>query len=292
MDYGYVYLENIEFNKVNTAKVSNAFSIKRTSKIEAHNISLKNIFHRGALIKNENDLENILFDNITIENYNSCAYEDELCHKRNNIFIKDSETVLYNAKDGINFEFSNLNINNFNLYTLFLKGKNSNVNINNSNIENGYFMKGAVYYYNTNDYSIGNVMIENSTFNNIYGENGPIVNIDFLAKSTENHIIFKNILFKNVIAYDFGGIIYTLSEDTKKMISFINCKFENVKANFGSICHSFNREAEPYISNKEELINNYGNYAFSTNPVKLEPDKDNIKNLTIYSGDSLSNTLK
>eukprot|EP00833_Pecoramyces_ruminatium_P005772 jgi/Orpsp1_1/1179804/evm.model.c7180000070803.1 len=106
------------------------------------------------------------------------------------------------------------------------------------------------------------------------------------------HINFENVLFNNIEAYEFGGIIYSSNEYANDIVLFKDCKFENIKAKFGIICHSFDNECVPNISNREELMKTIGSSSFSTNPIRLDPDINNLNNITIFSGDFISETLK
>eukprot|EP00833_Pecoramyces_ruminatium_P000154 jgi/Orpsp1_1/1174186/evm.model.c7180000049193.1 len=175
--------------------------------------------------------------------------------------------------------------------SLFIYGSSSDIVIDNMNLVNGHFTEGSIDFSDTKPYKIGNILIKNSRYKKIYSDNGPIIQVKYLNMNYNRDIIFDNVTIEDTEAKYYGGVIYSLSEYTNDIVSFINCTFINNKANYGTICHSYNINSEPRISNKNEILEIEGHKAFSTNPTGLIVDENN-KQIDILSGDILSDEIR
>jgi len=60
----------------------------------------------------------------------------------------------------------------------------------------------------------------------------------------------------------------------------------------GQICHSFGKGSEPYFSNKKELLNQFGNLSFTTNPTVFEVEDAYSNGLKILSGETIRDHIR
>jgi len=73
--------------------------------------------------------------------------------------------------------------------------------------------------------SLGQFHINNTVFLNNVGVNGVILNIkDVHPKSNVN---FTDCIFKNNYSSNYGGVVYSESEQSYLHVSFDNCTFNN-----------------------------------------------------------------
>jgi len=97
----------------------------------------------------------------------------------------------------------------------------------------GYFKVGAINYSESN--RLVNVKFDKSIFKDINSTNGPIIQVEKISKNYSGYIRFSNVIFEDIVAKDRGGIIFSVSEYTNKIVIFDGCEFKNVKAKYGNI---------------------------------------------------------
>jgi len=103
-------------------------------------------------------------------------------------------------------------------------------------LKNSYFENGFINL-NYDESSFGFFRIYNSTFDNIEGIKGSVINVmETLDKNFE--LDFNNSVFRNNYSSRYGGVIYTIEETSSKNIKFNNCEFYNNTSKFGK-CFAF-----------------------------------------------------
>ncbi|KAL6632596.1 hypothetical protein U3516DRAFT_792117 [Neocallimastix sp. 'constans'] len=231
-----------------------------------------------------------IFYLVEVIGYNDCPNNDDNCLAIQKKFMNNEESVLLRIYEQNKIIMNNIILKNIYLYTLFEYGYKTEIIVDNMNVENAHFNTSAISCSYNIPHRVGSITMSNSLFNYIYSTNGPFLYIDLDVNSFDNKIQFINVTIQNSVAEKYGGAIFSSSEFARNVISFDNCTFNNNTASLGTISHSYNLNSEPYISNKNSLIQKYGNTSFSTNPTQLF--RYNGENtLSIMSGTVINNIL-
>ncbi|OUM60025.1 hypothetical protein PIROE2DRAFT_14319 [Piromyces sp. E2] len=154
--------------------------------------------------------------------------------------------------------------------------------INNTVFSNCNFENGIIEVDTDNDTN-GYFQIDNSYFYNNTSINGAFLNIKNFYDDFNGNITIMNSKFENNTASNFGGVVYSNSPLTSKLVVFEQCEFLNNNAKSGIISFSKTKETGPTFSNIDTLSSIKG--LFSTNPTKLKLNDD--YNITIYSGEKI-----
>jgi len=155
----------------------------------------------------------------------------------------------------------------------------------NNTLYYGYFkILPYIMYY-------GTFLINNCTFVNNKSIYGTIFNVESDVYSL-NQIKVSNSTFDNNYAKEYGGVIYSNSKYVNKMLTFTDCKFINNNAgNKGNFMMILNKESLPIFkfNNKylKDLFENLSNEKknFATNPSSIACAKVNEK-ISIFSGET------
>ncbi|ORX42548.1 hypothetical protein BCR36DRAFT_306767, partial [Piromyces finnis] len=211
---GYIYLQKTNFCNIYNKQTCNGILME------------SNVFIRGL-----NKENNVYLRKINIENYNVCINKSTECLKVQKELNNDKNTVFVWINEIYDFNLETLYMNNFNLYTMFISDIKSSINIISSVISNGYFQIGAINYSESNIPRKINII--NSSFKYLYSYNSPVIQINYLSKLYNCNTLFKNVIFEEVVAQDRGGVIFSDSEYTNKIVTFDQCTFINTKAKYG-----------------------------------------------------------
>ncbi|OUM70479.1 hypothetical protein PIROE2DRAFT_1345 [Piromyces sp. E2] len=218
---------------------------------------------------------------IEVSNSHTCDFNTE-CTNKNDLDINryESDILLF----GPNSEITIINsyFTNINGIRGFASGNDSVFTFRNNTYDNCYFKKGIFYIDNKNGLS-GKYHDEKSKYINIKSEYGSVIHINNLKSNSNTLFDIKKSIFKNNNASKYGGIIYSLSEFTRKYITLEECTFENNTAQLGNVLYSLNKESEPQISNIDELRKEKG--AIATNPTKVILNDDSLYDISVMSGE-------
>eukprot|EP00833_Pecoramyces_ruminatium_P011915 jgi/Orpsp1_1/1185947/evm.model.c7180000096167.1 len=157
-------------------------------------------------------------------------------------------------------------------------------------VVNGHFTISAINGSNSNPEVFSDISIKNSIFNQVDGEKGSIVYIDS-STNYKSRILFQEVTFQNMQVEKIGGLIFSTCKEAKKVVTFQDCTFQDIKVIKGTLFHSYNDNSEPVITNKNEIIQNYGKNAFSTNPTNIV-QFSGPKTITLRSGEIISEKLR
>ncbi|OUM67460.1 hypothetical protein PIROE2DRAFT_5098 [Piromyces sp. E2] len=288
---GLTKLNDVKFNNVFNNKKIEAILVYLESEFESNNLFVRNIIHHGEFMRCLGN--SIKMNNTVVKNYNTCEEDDSECLEIQKEYINNPETVLLRVEDKHIINVDNLNLNNIYFNTMLIYGYKSYINIEKMNLINGHFINGVVSCSDLFPLRNGNVVIKNSTISNVYSNNGPVVQVTSLSKLyEENEIIFDHVNIYNSKAEWYGGVVYSTSIYTNDIVLFNDCTFKNTTGKYGKVCHAYNRESEPKISNKEEILRDQGHSAFSTNPTGLMVDEEKYGKITILSGDILKDDIR
>ncbi|KAL6621023.1 hypothetical protein LY90DRAFT_664455 [Neocallimastix californiae] len=261
---------------------NNADYLKNKLKLDFVSINSHQLFES---IINYSNAE-IIIKNSNFTNINGCLYSDSCNYQKN-------------YKDNINFVIMDMGpkINLIILDSIFdsiyeSKGfkatYNTNIFISNSIIKNSSFREGIISINSMDFMSLGQFHINNTVFLNNVGVNGVILNIkDVHPKSNVN---FTDCIFKNNYSSNYGGVVYSESEQSYLHVSFDNCTFNNNTAYKGNISYSYIKSGEPKFSNIKELREIHG--AFITNPTSIQLTSDSETKISLLSGNTVSNIIK
>jgi len=112
--------------------------------------------------------------------------------------------------------------------------KESPIKIENSYFNNSFFTRGLFslnYFVDDSLSSTGNYTILGTTFENIYGIKGSVFDIEGYDYHNFSYNI-TNCIFKNNYS-KYGGVIYSINDDSSKSINFTNCEFINNRSPLG-----------------------------------------------------------
>eukprot|EP00833_Pecoramyces_ruminatium_P000970 jgi/Orpsp1_1/1175002/evm.model.c7180000052278.1 len=122
------------------------------------------------------------------------------------------------------------------------------------------------------------------------GKNGAILNIENL--NNNSNIIIKNSIIKENVSATYGSVVYSMSDLANLYVNFDNCVFSDNKSFLSNdnFFFSYSIDSEPNVSNSKELKTN--SEVFSTNPSKLLLTSDSDTSVVLFSGETISNTIK
>ncbi|ORX87818.1 hypothetical protein BCR32DRAFT_274239 [Anaeromyces robustus] len=247
-------------------------------------VTIKNINYIGAFVNSNGELNIIKsnFSNIrNCKNFNGINCLDFKENLDSFIFVGCS---IYNITD--------TTISNFIGYEGFRTKEKSIINLNNVKIINSYFENSFIYIDSEKNINNVDIIIEKSSFENNTSHNGVVFHINNYTPI--NHgIAISDSIFKDNKALNYGGVIYTFCLNMNQYVKFYNCTFINNKAlsNIGNICYSLDEESEPFISNKNELLNKYGKDIFATNPQKIKLLTNITNDFHILSGNHIKENI-
>ncbi|ORY45400.1 hypothetical protein LY90DRAFT_671522 [Neocallimastix californiae] len=184
----------------------------------------------------------------------------------------------------------NTKFENFNKEFGIKVSKESPIKIENSYFNNSFFTRGLFslnYFVDDSLSSTGNYTILGTTFENIYGIKGSVFDIEGYDYHNFSYNI-TNCIFKNNYS-KYGGVIYSINDDSSKSINFTNCEFINNRSPLGNIVYSSNIKSIPNFSNIEELYEIEG--AIVTNPTIIKKMNTTDDILKVYSGNTITDVI-
>ncbi|OUM56320.1 hypothetical protein PIROE2DRAFT_65601, partial [Piromyces sp. E2] len=219
------------------------------------------------------------------KNIHLCEDEND-CKKDNDISVTDVNTEILYIGENSNIRITNTTFDNIHGNRGIIAKNGVNLKMINNTFRNGIFENGLIEV-NTEQDVYGNIDIENSVFENLFSNNGPVLNIKNIEDNQYNQkIIFTNSTFINNSALYFGGVVYSVCQNTNKSVFFNGCNFINNTAHFGNVAYSINKKNEPNFSNIEDLRNSEGDIV--TNPSHLKfIDNPILNNISFVSGEIL-----
>ncbi|OUM59144.1 hypothetical protein PIROE2DRAFT_15402, partial [Piromyces sp. E2] len=243
------------------------------TKIEFNNVYISNHFSKSPSIffrsinfsKNDDtfilqDHGEIIINNSHFHSFWSCIFSSDCIV--NEIF-GTNDIGLFDIGKESKLIISNTTFDDFNTNG-FRAQESSYIKISDSLFQSSNICPLIMIDANKNN-CLGHYEINNTEFNELYGFEGSILYINEINNNTI--ITFNNSIFKNVVAINRGGIVYSESNSTNLYVSFNDCFFDNNYSYDGHISYSYSKQSEPYFSNIEELQKIEG--AFSTNPTNL-----------------------
>lgn len=164
-------------------------------------------------------------------------------------------------------------------------------------LSNGHFKNGVINTGRTG--RNGRITIKDSVFDQIESIYGTFMYDSYNLGSKKpvntnsNVMVFENVQVQNINTNNKGGIVYSTNPKGSSLYSFRDCKFTNITTSTkGQICHSFGKGSEPYFSNKKELLNQFGNLSFTTNPTVFEVEDAYSNGLKILSGETIRDHIR
>ena len=127
----------------------------------------------------------------------------------------------------------------------------------------------------------GGHIFNDSNFKNNTSECGTFLNISHLPLDKKEKILnIQNSIFTNNTASKFGGVIYSIGENTHERIIFNNCEFDNNHAQFGNIIYAQSKDSLPSVGslNSNDV---------STIPAYFEKYGNKTERISILSGESI-----
>jgi len=164
------------------------------------------------------------------------------------------------------------------------------IKIENSYFNNCFFTRGLFflnYFVADSITSTGNYTISGTTFENIYSIKGSVFRIEGNDYHNFNYNI-TDCIFKNNYS-KYGGVIYSINDDSSKSINFTNCEFINNRSPLGNVVYSSNIKSIPYFSNIDELNEIDG--AIVTNPTIIKKMNNMDSILKVYSGNTINEVI-
>ncbi|ORX82322.1 hypothetical protein BCR32DRAFT_292715 [Anaeromyces robustus] len=251
------------------------------------NVTVTNVNSKGVLFRTI--ASSIQVENSHFENIHTCIKNNNCTNNKNIQQSLEEASILFMDVYG-SFISRNNTFKEIYGYAGIITGAESYIVLDDSSFTDSYFDNGLIHINDQKYYYCGHYKIENSLFSNIHGINGAIFNI--VGYNPIYTVAIKTFTsrFINNVASKNGGVIYSINQYTNDLLIFNDCIFYNNTALQGTIAYSLNKRAEPYFSNREDIIESI-NGTFATNPSIIKFTEDTPKFISVLSGNIISEKI-